>query len=66
MIDKTQKNKDLSKLKDEILNLKKSIVNFNFQKSTGQLEKTHQIKSAKKKIARLKMEFSNKIGNKNA
>ncbi len=66
MIDKTQKNKDLSKLKDEILNLKKSIVNFNFQKSTGQLEKTHQIKSAKKKIAKLKMEFSKMIGNNNA
>tara|TARA_B100000963_G_scaffold325402_1_gene311623 strand:- start:852 stop:1046 length:195 start_codon:yes stop_codon:yes gene_type:complete len=47
-------NTDSKKFHDEILILKKSILNLNFQKSSGQLEKTSQIKKAKKEIARLK------------
>ena len=50
----------------EILTLKKSLLNFNFQKSTGQLEKTSNIKTTKKNIAKLKMEMSKIIGEKNA
>ena len=57
---------DSNKLKDEILNLKKTIMNLNFQKSSGQLEKTAQIKSARKKIARLKTQLSTIDGDKNA
>ena len=49
---------DNSKIQDEILNLKKSLLNLNFQKSSGQLEKTSKIKIAKKEIARLKAKLS--------
>ena len=51
-------NTDSKKFQDEILNLKKSILNLNFQKSSGQLEKTSQIKKAKKEVARLKSKLS--------
>ena len=54
------------KIKDEILNLKKNLMNFNFQKSSGQLEKTSKIKNTKKQIARLKAKLSNIYGEKNA
>ena len=45
-------NIDNKKIKDEILNLKKTLINLNFQKSSGQLEKTSKIKDTKKQIAR--------------
>jgi malate dehydrogenase (oxaloacetate-decarboxylating)(NADP+) len=38
------------KLQDEFLNLKKNLLNLNFQKFSGQLEKTSQIKKTKKRI----------------
>tara|TARA_X000000950_G_scaffold35598_1_gene38062 strand:+ start:399 stop:593 length:195 start_codon:yes stop_codon:yes gene_type:complete len=59
-------NIDDKKIKDEILNLKKTIMNLSFQKSSGQLEKTSKIKDAKKQIARLKTKLSNTNGVKNA
>ena len=54
------------KIQDEILNLKKTLLNLNFQKFSGQLEKTAQIKNAKKQIARLKTKLSNVSGENNA
>tara|TARA_B100000886_G_scaffold200918_1_gene138654 strand:- start:745 stop:939 length:195 start_codon:yes stop_codon:yes gene_type:complete len=54
------------KLQDEFLNLKKNLLNLNFQKFSGQLEKTSQIKKTKKEIARLKTKFSNENEIKNA
>ena len=57
---------DNNKIQDEILNLKKTLLNLNFQKFSGQLEKTAQIKNAKKQIARLKTKLSNIGGEKNA
>ena len=54
------------KIQDEIMNLKKTLLNLNFQKFSGQLEKTAQIKSAKKQIARLKTKLSNVGGENNA
>jgi large subunit ribosomal protein L29 len=59
-------NTDTKKIQDEILNLKKTMINLNFQKSSGQLEKTSQIKNSKKQIARLKTKLSNLSGEKNA
>ena len=41
-------------------------MNLNFQKSSGQLEKTSKIKDAKKQIARLYTQLSNLDGEKNA
>ena len=54
------------KIKDEILSLKKTLMNLNFQKSSGQLEKTSKIKDTKKQIARLNTKLSNINGEKNA
>tara|TARA_Y100000766_G_C18555940_1_gene435295 strand:+ start:33 stop:242 length:210 start_codon:yes stop_codon:yes gene_type:complete len=69
MIKKTENNKDLNKIKNEILNLKKTLLNLNFQKSSGQLEKTHSIRKTKKDIAKLKFQHDHIIqssGDKNA
>ena len=59
-------NIDTKKVLEEILNLKKTLLNLNFQKFSGQLEKTSQIKNAKKQIARLKTKLTNSNGEKNA
>ena len=59
-------NTDYKKIKDEMLNLKKTLMNLNFQKSSGQLEKTSKIKDVKKQIARLKTKLSDTNGEKNA
>ena len=60
------KNTDIKKIKSEISALKKSLLNFKFQKSTGQLEKTSEIRKTKKKLARLKTEINKSIGESNA
>ena len=62
----TNKNIDIKKIKSEISTLKKSLLNFKFQKSSGQLEKTSEIRKTKKKLARLKTEINKSIGEKNA
>ena len=54
------------KLQDDLLNLKKTLLNLNFQKFSGQLENTSQIKKTKKEIARLKTKLTNDIGVENA
>ena len=59
-------NIDAKKIKDEILNLKKTLMNLNFQKFSGQLEKTSRIKDTKKQIARLNTKLSNINEEKNA
>ena len=60
------KNTDIKKIKSEISTLKKSLLNFKFQKSSGQLEKTSEIRKTKKKLARLKTEVNKSIGESNA
>ena len=57
---------DLPKMRAEIINLKRNLMNLKFQKSTGQLEKTAEIKKTRLKIARLKTNMSKVIGEKNA
>ena len=59
-------NIENKKIHEEILDLKKTLLNLNFQKFSGQLEKTSQIKNAKKQIARLKTKLSNVGGENNA
>ena len=59
-------NIDEKKINDEILELKKNLMNLNFQKNTGQLEKTNQIKNTKKNIARAITKLTNIAGEKNA
>ncbi len=61
---KSTDNKD--KILEEILVLKKNLLNLSFQKFSGQLEKTSQIKNSRRQIARLKTKLSNTDGDKNA
>ena len=60
------KSKNLKEVKSEIVILKKSLMNLKFQKSTGQLEKTSEIKNVRHKIARLKTQISKLNGESNA
>ena len=66
MIDKKQNNNDLTKIRAEVVDLKKNLMNLKFQKSTGQLEKTAEIKKTRLKIARLKTNISKILGEQNA
>ena len=63
MVDKL---KNVKEMKSEIVILKKSLMNLKFQKSTGQLEKTSEIKNVRHKIARLKTQISKINGENNA
>jgi len=65
-MNKKQNNSDLSKMRAEVVNLKRNLMNLKFQKSTGQLEKTAEIKKTRLKIARLKTNMSQVIGENNA
>ena len=65
-MNKKQRSSDLSKMRAEVVNLKRNLMNLKFQKSTGQLEKTAEIKKTRLKIARLKTNMSQVIGEKNA
>ena len=66
MIKKIDNLKDINKIKEEIISLKKSLINFTFQKSSGQLEKTSNLRKTKKEIARLKTKISKLSGVNNA
>ncbi|PPR50355.1 MAG: 50S ribosomal protein L29 [Alphaproteobacteria bacterium MarineAlpha5_Bin5] len=57
---------DRKKIREEVVDLKKALLNLKFQKSTGQLEKTSEIKKTKRKIAQLKTTISRNIGETNA
>ena len=65
-MNKKQNISDLSKIREEVVNLKRNLMNLKFQKSTGQLEKTAEIKKTRLKIARIKTNMSKVIGDKNA
>ncbi len=61
-----EKIKSIDKIKSELFNLRKSLMNLKFQKSTGQLEKTSEIKKMRIQIARLKTKISKIYGENNA
>ena len=63
---KNIKNSDLTKLRAEVVDLKKTLMNLRFQKSTGQLEKISEIKKTKLKIARIKTNMNKIFGENNA
>ena len=65
-MNKKTTNIDSKKLQEEIISLKKTLLNLSFQKFSGQLEKTSQIKQTKKQIAKLKTKLSNRNGDQNA
>ena len=57
---------NLKKIRSEIIDLRKNLLNLKFQKSTGQLEKTSEIKKTRRKIASLKNDISKSKGKSNA
>ena len=65
-MDKKVKKIDSVKTRSEINKLRISLVNFRFQKSTGQLEKTAQIRKIRKKIAYLLTNINQQKENKSA
>ena len=66
MIQKTVKKFDLKKIRSEIEDAKKIMLNLRFQKSTGQLEKTSEIKKTRRKIATFKTLMRQQKGIENA
>ena len=66
MMNAAQKKIDLKSLKLEVYSLKKILLNLSFQKTSGQLEKTSEIKKVKRKIASLKTEIVKQKGNQDA
>ena len=62
----TSKKINLKSLRSDISLLKKTLLNLQFQKSTGQLEKTSSIKKARRKIASLKTSFNLQKGKQDA
>ena len=62
---KKVKKLDLKKIKSDIEDLKKSLLNLKFQKATGQLEKTSELMKIIRKIASLKTEIVNITGETN-
>ena len=66
MINKKQNSSNLSKMRAEVVTLKRNMMNLKFQKSTGQLEKTAEIKKTRLKIARLKTNMNQILGDQDA
>ena len=66
MINKKQNSSNLSKMRSEVVALKRNMMNLKFQKSTGQLEKTAEIKKTRLKIARIKTNMSQILGDQDA
>jgi len=66
MINKKQNSSNLSKMRAEVVALKRNMMNLKFQKSTGQLEKTAEIKKTRLKIARLKTNMNQILGDQDA
>ena len=62
----TTKKINLKSLILDVKSLKKSLLNLKFQKSTGQLEKTSEIKKARRKIALLKTSINLQKGKQDA
>ena len=62
MIAKTKKTNDTKKIRSEVVDLKRTLLNLKFQKSIGQLEKTAEIKKTRRKISQLKTAISKNMG----
>ena len=65
MAKKISKITDSKKIISELNSARKSLLNLRFQKATGQLEKTSDIKKTRKKIAQLLTKKNKIIGLKN-
>lgn len=54
------REKSISELNDQVLELKKELFELRFQQATGQLDKPNQLKDVKKTIARIKTVITEK------
>ena len=66
MAKKSNQNKDSQKLINEVNSLRKNLLNFRFQKTTGQLEKTSEIRKTRRKIAQVLTKITQNKGLNNA
>ena len=66
MAKKINKLNNLKKLLVDVNSERKKLLNLRFQKATGQLEKTAQIRKIKKNIARLNTKLNQDKGFENA
>tara|TARA_B100001964_G_C14138969_1_gene556466 strand:+ start:906 stop:1106 length:201 start_codon:yes stop_codon:yes gene_type:complete len=66
MAKKVNKLDDIKKLMADLNTTRKSLLNLRFQKATGQLEKSSQIKKLRKKIAQLCTKINQNKNLKNA
>ena len=66
MAKKVNKLNAIKKLMVDLNSTRKSLLNLRFQKATGQLEKTSQIKKLRKKIAQLCTKINQNRNLKNA
>ena len=66
MMNATSKKLNLKSLRSDIIASKKTLLNLKFQKTTGQLEKTSEIKKTRRKIASLKTSINLQKGNQDA
>ena len=66
MAKKVKKLNDIKNLMVDLNSTRKSLLNLRFQKATGQLEKTSQIKKLRKKIAQLCTKINQNKNLKNA
>ena len=66
MAKKVKKLNDIKNLMVDLNSTRKSLLNLRFQKATGQLEKTSQIKTLRKKIAQLCTKINQNRNLKNA
>ena len=62
----TSKKINLKSLRSDIHLLKKTLLNLKFQKSSGQLEKTSEIKKTRRKMASLKTSINLQKGKQDA
>jgi large subunit ribosomal protein L29 len=52
---KDLRSKSAAQLKEQLIELRQEQFNLRMQRAQGQLTQTHQIRSARKNVARLKM-----------
>lgn len=60
---KDLRQKNVAELKQELLGVLREQFNLRMQKGSGQLSKPHQVKAARRNIARIKTILNEKAGN---
>lgn len=56
------KEKSVEELQEDLLKIRREQLNQRLQRATGQLEKTHEMRSLRRDVARIKTVLNQKIG----